>query len=109
MTQTVSAMSRHKKAIWRVGSIAVRVILFVFQAEDVIRGLVRSRGLGDLYKRQAEGGPSLLAGDRYRQGNEGDPDDDADQPADDVCARVRVHSATPVSYTHLTLPTIYPV
>ncbi len=25
---------------------------FFFQAEDVIRGLVRSRGLGDVYKRQ---------------------------------------------------------
>ena len=27
--------------------------LFFFQAEDGIRGLVRSRGLGDVYKRQA--------------------------------------------------------
>ena len=27
--------------------------LFVFQAEDGIRDLVRSRGLGDVYKRQA--------------------------------------------------------
>ena len=26
--------------------------VFVFQAEDGIRGLVRSRGLGDVYKRQ---------------------------------------------------------
>ena len=26
---------------------------FFFQAEDGIRGLVRSRGLGDVYKRQA--------------------------------------------------------
>ena len=26
---------------------------FFFQAEDCIRGLVRSRGLGDVYKRQA--------------------------------------------------------
>ena len=29
---------------------------FFFQAEDGIRDLVRSRGLGDVYKRQAEGG-----------------------------------------------------
>ena len=29
-------------------------ILFFFQAEDGIRDLVRSRGLGDVYKRQAE-------------------------------------------------------
>ena len=28
-------------------------IIFFFQAEDGIRGLVRSRGLGDVYKRQA--------------------------------------------------------
>ena len=28
------------------------VVLFVFQAEDGIRDLVRSRGLGDVYKRQ---------------------------------------------------------
>ena len=29
---------------------------FFFQAEDGIRDLVRSRGLGDVYKRQGEGG-----------------------------------------------------
>ena len=29
---------------------------FFFQAEDGIRDLVRSRGLGDVYKRQAEDG-----------------------------------------------------
>ena len=28
---------------------------FFFQAEDGIRDLVRSRGLGDVYKRQPEG------------------------------------------------------
>ena len=31
------------------------VSCFFFQAEDGIRGLVRSRGLGDVYKRQAVG------------------------------------------------------
>ena len=30
-------------------------MLFFFQAEDGIRDLVRSRGLGDVYKRQAGG------------------------------------------------------
>ena len=30
---------------------------FFFQAEDGIRDLVRSRGLGDVYKRQIVGGP----------------------------------------------------
>ena len=30
--------------------------MFFFQAEDGIRDLVRSRGLGDVYKRQVEAG-----------------------------------------------------
>ena len=30
----------------------LRTVLFFFQAEDGIRDLVRSRGLGDVYKRQ---------------------------------------------------------
>ena len=30
-------------------------VIFFFQAEDGIRDLVRSRGLGDVYKRQGEG------------------------------------------------------
>ena len=34
-------------------SLVVFVMLFFFQAEDGIRDLVRSRGLGDVYKRQA--------------------------------------------------------
>ena len=34
--------------------ITVLVIFFFFQAEDGIRDLVRSRGLGDVYKRQKE-------------------------------------------------------
>ena len=33
---------------------SVRCYAFFFQAEDGIRYLVRSRGLGDVYKRQAE-------------------------------------------------------
>ena len=42
----------------RYGTMGVRVALtgFFFQAEDGIRDLVRSRGLGDVYKRQAWGG-----------------------------------------------------
>ena len=32
---------------------------FLFQAEDGIRDLVRSRGLGDVYKRQPYGGSGL--------------------------------------------------
>ena len=73
---------------------------FFFQAEDGIRDLVRSRGLGDVYKRQEfapadqgaadrEVGMAVLAGIL-------DADDGAVGQA-------------PVSYTHLTLPTIYSV
>ena len=32
-------------------------VFFFFQAEDGIRDLVRSRGLGDVYKRQSRGTP----------------------------------------------------
>ena len=32
-------------------------VFFFFQAEDGIRDLVRSRGLGDVYKRQSSGSP----------------------------------------------------
>ena len=32
------------------------MVCFFIQAEDGIRDLVRSRGLGDVYKRQGEGG-----------------------------------------------------
>ena len=35
------------------GSVCLVVVFFFFQAEDGIRDLVRSRGLGDVYKRQA--------------------------------------------------------
>ena len=41
------------------------LFVFFFQAEDGIRDLVRSRGLGDVYKRQVRalrGGCGLLAG-----------------------------------------------
>ena len=42
-------------------------IIFFFQAEDGIRDLVRSRGLGDVYKRQtmyyeADADPSIIRG-----------------------------------------------
>ena len=73
-------------------------VCFYFQAEDGIRDLVRSRVLGDVYKRQRrrvsedrrsalghrrEGAPHL--GALGAEGGPGDPE--------------------PVSYTHLTLPT----
>ena len=38
-------------------------IFFFFQAEDGIRDLVRSRGLGDVYKRQSQVGVEARADD----------------------------------------------
>ena len=52
-------------------------IFFFFQAEDGIRDLVRSRGLGDVYKRQAKvhseriGGNALQIGIFARQAIDG--------------------------------------
>ena len=67
-----------------------------FQAEDGIRDLVRSRGLGDVYKRQVE---CIGRNDGYSNrllksccGGAG---------LTDWQQRIR----NPVSYTHLTLPT----
>ena len=69
---------------------------FFFQAEDGIRDLVRSRGLGDVYKRQLQ-----VFGPRDR--------------AKDLESAIRYFleflrgfetlGAIAVSYTHLTLPT----
>ena len=73
-----------------------RYIVFCFQAEDGIRYLVRSRGLGDVYKRQREDAaiePRLIefAGQRFILGRTALQDE-----PDGIGA---------VSYTHLTLPT----
>ena len=38
--------------LWYGGTHWILVFIFFFQAEDGIRDLVRSRGLGDVYKRQ---------------------------------------------------------
>ena len=71
-------------------------MFFFFQAEDGIRDLVRSRGLGDVYKRQdltQAQRDKVMA--RYRTKN-------LDVlVATDVAAR----GIDAVSYTHLTLPT----
>ena len=76
------------------------LLFFFFQAEDGIRDAQESRGLGDVYKRQARylrhpgnivARRAALLGRRERGAHErGEPDG-------------------PVSYTHLTLPTIYSV
>ena len=76
------------------------VEVFFFQAEDGIRDLVRSRGLGDVYKRQLFG---LCMRYRERLGP---------RIVDTVPMTryaVEHNQRIPVSYTHLTLPTIYSV
>ena len=76
--------------------VVVVVCCFFCQAEDGIRDLVRSRGLGDVYKRQAQ--------------------ELRDHPVDRLPKLVRSSDPIflkpggkvgrdPVSYTHLTLPT----
>ena len=72
------------------------VSVFFFQAEDGIRDLVRSRGLGDVYKRQERRDLDFLAvraviGSGDRVGRRHDA--------------AGVGQVDPVSYTHLTLPT----
>ena len=72
------------------------VIVFFFQAEDGIRDLVRSRGLGDVYKRQAT---ARMAGEVI---GEMPPEEARAEALADIVA---FELAGPVSYTHLTLPT----
>ena len=69
---------------------------FFFQAEDGIRDLVRSRGLGDVYKRQGLPPPPEVS--PRRPGS-----------VSTMVMMTKLGAATlngmPVSYTHLTLPT----
>ena len=61
------------------------VFFFVFvflQAEDGIRDLVRSRGLGDVYKRQALSTGTLQPVDQQRQGLQPVAHDDDDRCCD---------------------------
>ncbi len=88
----------------------VRIVLwwgfdvFFFQAEDGIRGLVRSRGLGNVYKRQtleraAQDSGETTSAVAVR----------ALRTARAAAARPELGAVrsgrVPVSYTHLTLPT----
>ena len=102
--------------------VSVFLLFFFFQAEDGIRYLVRSRGLGDVYKRQVFTAFAALC----------DPGDEVICPApywttypeaitlaggvpvvvqtdESTGFKVTVEqldaALTPVSYTHLTLPT----
>ena len=76
------------------------VLFFFFQAEDGIRDAQESRGLGDVYKRQVQHRAHVRQSEHL----------------DDVAVLQRLgrrdvasHRPVAVSYTHLTLPTIYSV
>ena len=86
------------------GGVSGSLFFFLFQAEDGIRDLVRSRGLGDVYKRQAPaGGVPCAAGVHAhhlpRRGRA------AGRDARRARGPGPGASSAPVSYTHLTLPT----
>ena len=71
-------------------------VVFFFQAEDGIRDLVRSRGLGDVYKRQG-----LSLAKWRRTGHAGCHA----LVASIWKSRANLVGTEAVSYTHLTLPT----
>ena len=71
-------------------------IFFFFQAEDGIRDLVRSRGLGDVYKRQAY---------TYAPGVKIATAGEAGREIFFLSHGKAAILSEAVSYTHLTLPT----
>ena len=83
-------------------------MVFFFQAEDGIRDLVRSRGLGDVYKRQTV----CPTGASYKREEDGIVlVNEDDCMGCGLCAWACPYGAreldlvSAVSYTHLTLPT----
>ena len=85
---------------------------FFFKAEDGIRYLVRSRGLGDVYKRQPLAGPSIPAEVEIDEHLGADSLLWLKAEGANMSVRVPVEGRLPagtkvhpVSYTHLTLPT----
>ena len=81
------------------------VVFFFFQAEDGIRDLVRSRGLGDVYKRQGLAWSCVASRSSQLRASEL-----AARPVwrhiSAIClCRWYDRTAASVSYTHLTLPT----
>ena len=82
------------------------VCCFFVQAEDGIRDLVRSRGLGDVYKRQEWDLHPISRRGRARRAV--DARGASGKGMLTIPAAVRIYlapGATAVSYTHLTLPT----
>ena len=88
--RSISLVFRHDR------SYHIRIVFFFFQAEDGIRDLVRSRGLGDVYKRQIERGEEARVRGFERR---------VDRRDERVDALRHFACIGPVSYTHLTLPT----
>ena len=92
---------------------SVVTCVFFFQAEDGIRDLVRSRGLGDVYKRQAIDLPGERDGFPQRRrvvrvqavGKGVEKLVEIALCGDRMKERNHVGDYTAVSYTHLTLPT----
>ena len=86
--------------VYSVFSLGICVLFcFFFQAEDGIRDLVRSRGLGDVYKRQLRTFAELFVDLTEVQVHIG---------SSHAGSRIEVleqHRTVAVSYTHLTLPT----
>ena len=72
------------------------ILFFFFQAEDGIRDLVRSRGLGDVYKRQARAAASVAASALASP---------TVTPSFNRASAYTERLSRSVSYTHLTLPT----
>ena len=73
-----------------------RLCFFFFQAEDGIRDLVRSRGLGDVYKRQLLIEVTLPDTISFSS---------TAVSVASYCSCSLCFSSAAVSYTHLTLPT----
>ena len=98
---TVSWAEMVRRSLYKVDLECIcGFVYFFFQAEDGIRDAQESRGLGDVYKRQMIDG-ALMAKLLFAINPEkrlillGDKD--------------QLASVEAVSYTHLTLPTIYSV
>ena len=72
------------------------VLVFFFQAEDGIRDLVRSRGLGDVYKRQVDENTVFAIASNSKAFT---------VASLAILVDEKKLSWDAVSYTHLTLPT----
>ena len=84
------------RTILYVSDVPGCICFFFFQAEDGIRDLVRSRGLGDVYKRQ------IFWGDFVRRFPERHQQNLREMMDLYAAGKIKPYA---VSYTHLTLPT----